>query len=65
MEIEYYRDKAKKWRWRAKAENGEIVADSSEGYENRQDAIDEIQKLRGDFPGAVETIEGQAQDGGS
>jgi uncharacterized protein YegP (UPF0339 family) len=63
MEIEYYKDKDKKWRWRAKAENGEIVADSAEGYENKQDIVDEVQRLRGDFPGAVESIEGQGGDG--
>jgi uncharacterized protein YegP (UPF0339 family) len=29
--VEVYRDKAKQYRWRCKAANGEIVADSGEG----------------------------------
>jgi uncharacterized protein YegP (UPF0339 family) len=30
--IEYYQDKDGLWRWRLRAENHEIVADSAEGY---------------------------------
>lgn len=31
--VEVYQDNAGEWRWRRKAGNGEIVADSGEGYE--------------------------------
>jgi uncharacterized protein YegP (UPF0339 family) len=37
--IEIYKDAAGEWRWRAKAENGEIVADGGEGYINRVDCV--------------------------
>ncbi len=34
---EVYRDAAGEWRWRARAANDNVVADSSEGYVNRND----------------------------
>lgn len=37
--IDFYRDKAGEWRWRAVARNGEVVADSGEGYRERRDAV--------------------------
>lgn len=33
-----YQDAKKEWRWNLKAINGQIVAASSEGYVNKQDA---------------------------
>jgi uncharacterized protein YegP (UPF0339 family) len=36
---EVYRDKAGDWRWRRIASNGEIVADSGEGYSRKFDAL--------------------------
>lgn len=33
-----YRDRAGEWRWRIKAANGRIVADSGEGYTSRANA---------------------------
>lgn len=30
--VEFYRDRAGEWRWRLKARNGRILADSAEGY---------------------------------
>jgi uncharacterized protein YegP (UPF0339 family) len=46
-EFEVYVDKAKEYRWRLKAANGQIVAASSEGYKAKADcehAIDLIKK---------------------
>lgn len=41
--FEGYRDEAREWRWRRKAHgNNEEVADSGEGYENKQDAVQAI-----------------------
>lgn len=37
FEVELYEDLRGEWRWRLLAENGRIVADSSEGY-TRKDA---------------------------
>lgn len=36
--FEVYEDKAKLWRWRLKASNGKIVADSAEAYDNKGNA---------------------------
>ncbi len=37
-----YKDDAREFRWRFKASNGKIIADSGEGYINKRDAIDGI-----------------------
>ncbi|MBH04290.1 MAG: hypothetical protein CMP08_09270 [Xanthomonadales bacterium] len=37
MKYEMYRDAADEYRWRLKAGNGEIIADSGEGYKNKSD----------------------------
>jgi uncharacterized protein YegP (UPF0339 family) len=47
LKFETYEDKAKEFRWRCKASNGQIVASSSEGYKAKKDcehAIDLIKK---------------------
>jgi hypothetical protein len=36
----FYKDDAGEWRWHRKSENGRIVADGGEGYQNRQDIYD-------------------------
>lgn len=33
--IEMYCDRAEEWRWRLRAPNGRIIADSSEGYNTK------------------------------
>lgn len=38
--IEIFRDAGAEWRWRRKAGNGEIVADSAEGYTERHSAVE-------------------------
>lgn len=37
--FEMYQDKRKGWRWRLRAHNGRIVADSSEGYVSKRSCI--------------------------
>jgi len=37
--FEFYLDKAGEWRWRRKANNGKIIAASTEGYKNRSYCI--------------------------
>lgn len=37
--VEVYEDAAGEYRWRRKAENGEIVSDSAEGYADRSYCI--------------------------
>lgn len=52
MKIEIYEDKAKEWRWRFIATNGNIMADSGEGYKNLMDCEQAIERLKVDFPKA-------------
>lgn len=41
-----YKDASGYWRWRLKASNGRIVADSGEGYYNRQDCLNAINLVK-------------------
>lgn len=43
--ITIFQDAAGKWRWRMKASNGRIVADSAEGYARRLGAYDAAMRL--------------------
>lgn len=38
MKFELYKDRAYEYRWRLKADNGKIIADSGEGYTTKQNA---------------------------
>ena len=39
-EVTFYKTLFRReWRWRIKADNGRIIASSSEGYKNKQDCI--------------------------
>ncbi len=37
MRFELYRDAAGEWRWRLRVQNGQVIADSAEGYARRED----------------------------
>lgn len=44
-EITIFKDKADEWRWtRVCTDNGNIVGASTEGYKNKQDCIDNIER---------------------
>ena len=43
--FEVYKDKASEWRWRLRAPNKHIVADSSEGYKNKKDCMTIVNNL--------------------
>ncbi|HYW12587.1 MAG TPA: DUF1508 domain-containing protein [Longimicrobium sp.] len=47
MEYCTYEDNNGEWRWRLKAENGEIIADSGEGYKNKPDCLAGIALVKG------------------
>ncbi|HEV57109.1 MAG TPA: DUF1508 domain-containing protein [Phycisphaerales bacterium] len=51
--IELYRDARREWRWRLRAPNGRIVADSGEGYRRRAAALRAIERVRRMFAGEV------------
>lgn len=42
MKYNVYRDYLNQWRWRLRAANGKIIADSGEGYVNYGDCIHAI-----------------------
>ncbi len=46
MEIRVYRDAGGDYRWSAKAGNGETIADSSEGYASKSNALRAARQFR-------------------
>ncbi|MDP4024422.1 DUF1508 domain-containing protein [Methylobacterium sp. NEAU 140] len=46
MRFELYRDAGGQWRWRLRARNGEVVAESGEGYARREDCEHGIALVR-------------------
>jgi hypothetical protein len=44
--FEVYRDSAGEWRWRLVASNGNIIADSGEGYSSKQGAERGIESVK-------------------
>lgn len=42
-----YKDKIGQWRWYYKASNGRKIADSGEGYYNREDCLSGVAIMRG------------------
>ena len=55
--FELYKDKSGEWRWRLRASNNRIIADSGEGYVNKDDAKHGIDLVKREAPDApVEEI---------
>jgi predicted RNase H-like HicB family nuclease/uncharacterized protein YegP (UPF0339 family) len=54
-EFELYRDQdnPQDFRWRLRANNGEIIADSGEGYNDKDDALHGIELVKAQAPSAV------------
>jgi hypothetical protein len=55
--FEVYEDRSGKYRWRLVHDNGNIIADSGEGYATKQKATQGIESVKQNAPGAdvVET----------
>lgn len=51
--FELYQDTAKEWRWRLIASNGNIIADSGEGYNSKQGAERGIKSVKSTAPDAT------------
>ena len=51
--FELYQDRADEWRWRLRHHNGNIVADSGEGYSKKANAVNGIESVKANAPGAV------------
>jgi uncharacterized protein YegP (UPF0339 family) len=47
MTYHLYKDAAGEWRWRLLAANNRNIADSGEGYINKQDCLDAIELVKG------------------
>lgn len=50
--FQYYQDKRGEWRWRLRANNGEIVANSGEGYQTKAGCLKAIKRIRESAPDA-------------
>jgi len=50
--FEVYKDRAGEWRWRFRASNGNIIADSAEGYINKTDCEHGIEIVKREAPNA-------------
>ena len=57
--LEIYRDAKREWRWRLRASNGRIVADSGEGYRRRASAVHAIKRVRAMLTGDAPVVEVQ------
>jgi len=57
--LEIYRDGRSEWRWRLRAANGRIVADSGEGYRRRAAARYAAGRVRAILAGDALTVEVQ------
>ncbi len=58
--FELYEDKADEYRWRLVHDNGNIIADSGEGYASKGNARDAIERVQGYAPKADVLDIGQA-----
>jgi len=56
--FEIFQDRAGKWRWRLRHENGNIIADSGEGYSTKSKAKEGIEVVRNYSDDAEITVEG-------
>jgi hypothetical protein len=55
--FELYRDREGKYRWRLRHDNGNVLADSGEGYASKQKARQGIESVKTNAPeAAVEDV---------
>ncbi|OYR48215.1 hypothetical protein DJ74_11210 [Halorubrum sp. Ea8] len=52
--FELFEDAGGEWRWRLRHRNGNIVADSGQGYASRSNAVEAVTNLKTNAPGAGE-----------
>ena len=56
--FEVYEDRAGRWRWRLVHSNGNIIADSGEGYASRQKCEQGLASVKSNAPDAsVKTVD--------
>jgi uncharacterized protein YegP (UPF0339 family) len=54
MKMVVYQDNSEEWRWQVKADNGEVVGDSAEGYVDKSHAVEMAQKVAPDAELVIE-----------
>ena len=60
-QFELYEDRDSEWRWRLRHRNGNVIADSNQGYARKHDAQQGIRAVRRDaFGGSLLLIESEA-----
>ena len=50
--FEVFTDKGGQWRWNLRHQNGNIIADSGEGYSSKENALNGIKSVQEHAPGA-------------
>ena len=50
--FELYEDRAGEFRWRLRHQNGNIIADSGEGYSSKASAVNGIESVKENAPSA-------------
>lgn len=50
--FELYEDKAGKWRWTLRHDNGNVIADSGEGYSSKDACMKGMESVRTNAPKA-------------
>jgi uncharacterized protein YegP (UPF0339 family) len=50
--FEVYKDRAGEYRWRLRHQNGNVIADSGEGYVTKSGAINGIESVKENAPDA-------------
>ena len=56
--FEVYEDRADQWRWRLVHDNGNVIADSGEGYASRQKCEQGLESVKQNAPdAAIEKVE--------
>jgi uncharacterized protein YegP (UPF0339 family) len=58
MTYYYYKDAKGEWRWRLKASNGRILADSGEGYTSEHECLEDIKRVKDSAHALVVEIKG-------
>ena len=51
-----YKDKKGEWRWYLRAANNKRIADSGEGYNNKQDCLDAIDLVKSSKNAPVQEV---------
>ena len=51
--FELYRDRSEEWRWRLRHRNGNVIADSGEGYTTKAKAKQGIRSVQRNAPEAA------------